>query len=65
LVLKPDEQGYIMNSTYSEDVEMRDVQEEEDEEGEVDAELDPDEGELRLFEPSIYMLKVYHRGKRF
>jgi hypothetical protein len=54
-----------MNSTYSEDVEMRDVQEEEDEEGEVDAELDPDEGELRLFEPSIYMLKVYHRGKRF
>jgi len=37
-----------MNSNYSEDVEMRDVEdEEEDEEGEVDAELDVDGGELR------------------
>jgi len=47
-VCKPDEQGYIISSNYSEDVEMLDVQDEEDEEGEVDAELDPDGGELKL-----------------
>lgn len=45
---KPDEQGYVMSSSYSEDVEMRDVEDEEDEEGEVNAALDADGSELIL-----------------
>lgn len=35
-----------MSSNYAEDVEMRDAQDAEDEEGEVDAELDADGGEI-------------------
>ncbi|KAF7969306.1 hypothetical protein HWV62_27735 [Athelia sp. TMB] len=38
--VKPDEQRYIISANYSEDVEMRDVEDEEDDEEEVDAELD-------------------------
>lgn len=35
-----------MNSNYSEDVEMRDIEEEDEEE--VDAELDPDTGKQAI-----------------
>jgi hypothetical protein len=43
LPFKPEEQSYVMSAS-SEDVEMRDVQDEEEEEEEVLSELDPDEG---------------------
>ncbi|KAG1752734.1 VID27 cytoplasmic protein-domain-containing protein [Suillus paluster] len=39
---KPDEQAYVISST-TEDVEMRDVEDEVDDEEEVESELDPDE----------------------
>ena len=48
-MIKPDEQGYIMSSNYSEDVEMQDVEDDDDEEGEVDVELATNEGELIFF----------------
>jgi hypothetical protein len=57
LLGKSDEQGYVMSSNYSEDVEMQDVQGEDDEEGEVDVELDADRGELVLSD-LYYMLKT-------
>jgi hypothetical protein len=40
---KPDEQAYVISST-TEDVEMRDVEDEGEDEEEVESELDPDEG---------------------
>ncbi|KAG0709694.1 VID27 cytoplasmic protein-domain-containing protein [Suillus ampliporus] len=39
---KPDEQAYVISST-TEDVEMRDVEDEVEDEDEVESELDPDE----------------------
>jgi hypothetical protein len=44
LPVQPDEQNYVLSANTNEDVEMRDVEDEEEEEGEVLSELDPDEG---------------------
>jgi hypothetical protein len=42
---------------------MLDIEDEEDEEGEVDAELDADAGELNLLGCPYYMLNQHCRGK--
>ena len=61
---KPDEQAYVISST-NEDIEMRDVQDEEEDEEEVLSELDPDEGALAgLFSCSMYSFIVKNRATR-
>lgn len=47
--MQPDEQSYVRSAYETEDVEMKDVEDEEEDEDEVAVELDPDEGKSSFF----------------